>query len=115
SIILAAAGGQLHLNKTHCWMEVDSTPRLHPSLDVTLPDMSAVFHAQWAAVILTGMGCDGVHAALDAFTEGATIIAESQETALIWGMPGAVVKAGAASAVWPRGRIADWLKKVATG
>jgi two-component system, chemotaxis family, protein-glutamate methylesterase/glutaminase len=46
------------------------------------------------AVVLTGMGDDGAEGAKALVRRGATVIAESEETAVVYGMPQAVVRAG---------------------
>jgi two-component system, chemotaxis family, protein-glutamate methylesterase/glutaminase len=63
-------------------------------------------------VILTGMGDDGVEGAKAIRAAGGVIIAESQETAVVNGMPGAAVRAGVASEVLPLPAIGEYLAKV---
>jgi two-component system chemotaxis response regulator CheB len=63
-------------------------------------------------VILTGMGDDGVEGAKAIRAAGGVIIAESQETAVVNGMPGAAVRAGVASEVMPLPQIGEYLAKV---
>lgn len=46
------------------------------------------------AVMLTGMGDDGVEATADIHRAGGHIIAQDEETSVVWGMPGAIVRAG---------------------
>jgi len=60
-------------------------------------------------VILTGMGDDGVDGARAIRAAGGTVIAESQETAVVYGMPGAVVRAGVATDSMPLPEIAEYL------
>ncbi|HEY6460412.1 MAG TPA: chemotaxis-specific protein-glutamate methyltransferase CheB [Polyangiaceae bacterium] len=63
-------------------------------------------------VILTGMGDDGVEGAKAIRAAGGIVIAESQETAVVNGMPGAAVRAGVASEVMPLPQIGDYLAKL---
>jgi len=63
-------------------------------------------------VILTGMGDDGVEGARAIRDAGGTIIAESQETAIVNGMPAAAVRAGLATEVLPLGAIGEYLSKL---
>jgi two-component system chemotaxis response regulator CheB len=65
------------------------------------------------AVILTGMGDDGVEGAKAVRDAGGMVIAESQETAVVNGMPGAAVRAGVASKVLPLPQIAEFLAGLA--
>jgi two-component system chemotaxis response regulator CheB len=63
-------------------------------------------------VILTGMGDDGVEGARAIRAAGGIIIAESQETAVVYGMPGAAVRAGLVTETLPLPEIADYLAKL---
>jgi two-component system chemotaxis response regulator CheB len=63
-------------------------------------------------IILTGMGDDGVEGARAIRDAGGVIIAESQETAVVNGMPGAAVRAGVASEVLPLPAIGDYLARL---
>ncbi len=60
-------------------------------------------------IILTGMGDDGVEGARAIRDAGGTVIAESHETAVVNGMPGAAVRAGVASEVLTLPAIGDYL------
>jgi two-component system chemotaxis response regulator CheB len=60
-------------------------------------------------IILTGMGDDGLEGAKAIRDAGGIIIAESQETAVVYGMPGAVVRAGLASDTMPLPQIGEYL------
>jgi two-component system chemotaxis response regulator CheB len=53
------------------------------------------------AVILTGMGQDGLRGAEILRTQGASILAQDEASSVVWGMPGAVVNAGLADRVLP--------------
>lgn len=67
---------------------------------------------QILAVMLTGMGSDGSAAMAELHRSGGQVVAESDETAVIWGMPGEVVRGGGADWVLPIGEIADILQKL---
>lgn len=82
----------------------------HPSVE--LLGRSTLEHydpGRVVAVMLTGMGYDGA----DAFTEirkrGGRTIAESEETAVVFGMPAELIERGGASVVLPLNRIAPQL------
>ena len=64
-------------------------------------------------VVLTGMGDDGVEGARAIRSAGGSVIAESPETAVVYGMPGAVVRAGLASDSLPLAQIAEYLATLA--
>jgi two-component system chemotaxis response regulator CheB len=58
---------------------------------------------------MTGMGNDGAAAMTRLRAEGGRTIAEAEETAVVWGMPGELVKAGGAEVVAPVDEIAAQL------
>ena len=84
--------------------------RWHPSVDrLVLTAMEHLGPRRLIGVLMTGMGNDGAAAMTRLSAEGGRTIAESEETAIVWGMPGELVKAGGAQVVAPLGRIADHL------
>jgi two-component system chemotaxis response regulator CheB len=70
-----------------------------PSVDVLWQSMANVFGGAVLAVILTGMGQDGFQGASALSALGARILAQDEATSVVWGMPGAIVKAGLADRV----------------
>src|SRR5262249_27828979 len=87
------------------------TDRYVPSADRLLRSI-APLGPRAIGVILTGMGDDGMAGARAIRDAGGTVIAESQETAVVNGMPGAAVRAGVASEVMPLPAIAEYLAKL---
>jgi two-component system chemotaxis response regulator CheB len=82
----------------------------HPSVQRMV--VSALEHmapSGLLGVMLTGMGDDGAEAMCDLRARGGRTIAESEDTAVVWGMPGELVRRGGASLVLPLQRIADQL------
>jgi len=63
-------------------------------------------------VLMTGMGNDGAEAMALLHERGGKTIAEAEETAVIWGMPGELVKAGGADFVVPLPEIAHRLQQM---
>lgn len=85
----------------------------HPSTDRLV--RSALNHmapGQLIGVLMTGMGNDGAEAMALVHAGGGRTIAEAEETAVVWGMPGELVKANGADLVVPLYRIAAELKKL---
>jgi two-component system chemotaxis response regulator CheB len=85
----------------------------HPSTDRLV--RSALNHmapSQLVGILMTGMGNDGAEAMADIHTGGGTTIAEAEETAVVWGMPGELVKANGADFVVPLHKIAAQLQKL---
>lgn len=69
-----------------------------PSADPMLDSVADVYGKGGVAVILSGMGRDGVIGAARLKAAGGTIFAQAPESCVIWGMPGAVAKAGISAA-----------------
>jgi two-component system chemotaxis response regulator CheB len=86
------------------------TDRYVPSADRLFKSVAPLGRA-CVGIILTGMGDDGVEGARAIRDAGGVVIAESQETAVVYGMPGAAVRAGVASEVLPLPAIGDYLAR----
>ena len=85
----------------------------HPSMDrLVRTAMEHLPARQLIGVLMTGMGNDGSDALALLHGRGGRTIAEAQETAVIWGMPGELVKAGGADWVVPLPGIADRLVRL---
>jgi two-component system chemotaxis response regulator CheB len=83
----------------------------HPSTDRLV--RSALNHMapdQLIGILMTGMGNDGAEAMALIHTGGGRTIAEAEETAVVWGMPGELVKADGADFIVPLHKIAAQLK-----
>jgi two-component system chemotaxis response regulator CheB len=84
----------------------------HPSVDrLVTSAMEHVEADQLLGVMLTGMGDDGADAMVQLRSRGGRTIAESEETAVVWGMPGELVKRGGASLVVPLQLVADQIRR----
>jgi two-component system chemotaxis response regulator CheB len=78
----------------------------HPSVErMVTSALMYVPAANLVGVLLTGMGSDGAHAMTRLRHEGGHTIAEAESTAVVWGMPGELVKHGGAELVVPLGEI----------
>lgn len=85
----------------------------HPSADrLVRTAMNHVPPRKLVGVLLTGMGSDGAAAMGQLHEQGGRTIAEAQETAVVWGMPGELVAAGRADWVVPLPAIADCLQRL---
>ncbi|HEX5460203.1 MAG TPA: chemotaxis-specific protein-glutamate methyltransferase CheB [Steroidobacteraceae bacterium] len=96
-------------------MTVPSDPDYpwHPSTDrLVRSAMQYVPPTQLIGVLMTGMGDDGADALASLRREGGTTIAEAEETAVVWGMPGELVRMGGAAYVLPLPGIAQRLQKL---
>ncbi|HEY8381022.1 MAG TPA: chemotaxis-specific protein-glutamate methyltransferase CheB [Microvirga sp.] len=85
--------------------------RWHPSVD-RLVDTAMQHFApeQLVGVLMTGMGSDGAVAMSRLKEQGGRTIAEAEESAVVWGMPGELVRRGGAQAVEPLERIAERIR-----
>ena len=70
-----------------------------PAVDVLFRSVAKVYGPDSLAVILTGMGQDGLNGCQHIKQVGGTVIAQEREGCAVWGMPGAVVEAGLTSSV----------------
>jgi two-component system chemotaxis response regulator CheB len=99
-------------------MAAPSSPDFHwhPSVDrLVASAMEHLAPEYLFGVLMTGMGADGAETMRILQERGGRTIAEAEETAIVWGMPGALVKAGGASQVAPLGRIAADLVSLMSG
>lgn len=72
-----------------------------PSVDPMLESLAVVYGPRLLAVVLSGMGRDGLIGARAVRDAGGTVIVQDRDTSVVWGMPGAVARAGLANAVAP--------------
>ncbi|MEQ8813716.1 MAG: chemotaxis response regulator protein-glutamate methylesterase [Thalassobaculum sp.] len=117
--------GRVHLARGDHHMRVTGTPaspvlRLdqgapenfcRPAVDPMMRSIVEVFGGRALAVILTGMGHDGQKGCATLVEAGGTVVAQDEASSVVWGMPGAVARAGLCSAVLPLGEIAAWVQK----
>jgi two-component system, chemotaxis family, protein-glutamate methylesterase/glutaminase len=78
-----------------------------PSADPMFRSVAAIYGASTLAVVLTGMGDDGMRGCREVHARGGRVLVQDEATSVVWGMPGAVANAGLASAIIPLPRIAD--------
>jgi two-component system, chemotaxis family, protein-glutamate methylesterase/glutaminase len=91
------------------YIRLDQTPPINfcrPAADPMFTSVAALYGRAALAVVLTGMGEDGMRGCRDVVARGGCVVAQDQATSVVWGMPGAVAGAGLASAVLPLERIA---------
>jgi len=87
--------------------------RWHPSVDrLTDSVMAHAAPSRIVGVLMTGMGNDGAAAMARLRASGGRTIAEAESTAVVWGMPGELVKAGGAEYVEPLERIGRRLVEI---
>jgi two-component system chemotaxis response regulator CheB len=72
-----------------------------PAVDYLFLSAARIYGAGTLAVVLTGMGSDGLDGARAVYDRGGAVLAQDEASSAVWGMPGRVVEAGIASAVLP--------------
>jgi len=86
-----------------------------PSVEPMMRSALEAFGNKVLGVMLTGMGNDGVHSAKTLAEANGRMIAQDEATSVIWGMPGAVAKAGLCAEVLPLNDIGPWVRKAVLG
>jgi len=86
-----------------------------PSVEPLFASAAELYGRRALAVMLTGMGQDGIEGARKLVEAGGTLVAQDEATSVVWGMPGAVAQAGLCSAVLPLDDIAQEVIGLATG
>jgi two-component system chemotaxis response regulator CheB len=77
-----------------------------PSVDPMLGSVAALRRPGTVAVILSGMGRDGVEGAGAVVAAGGSVLVQDEATSAVWGMPRAVAEAGLAAAILPPEKLA---------
>jgi two-component system chemotaxis response regulator CheB len=72
-----------------------------PAADILFRTAAITFGAGTLAVVLTGMGRDGLDGCREIRAAGGRVIAQDKATSVVWGMPGQVAEAGLTEAVLP--------------
>ncbi|MBW1735104.1 MAG: chemotaxis response regulator protein-glutamate methylesterase [Deltaproteobacteria bacterium] len=105
-MVLAPRG----MRKNGSLVRLTKTPRnsLHtPSVDVTMESVLSRYGENTIGVLLTGMGSDGAEAMVKIRKAGGRTIAESEETAVVFGMPKEAIRKGGAEFVLPSYEIGE--------
>ena len=80
-----------------------------PAVDPMFRSIAKIYGAKTFSLVLTGMGQDGLVGGQAIVDAGGTVIAQDEATSIVWGMPGAVAKAGICSAALPLSEIAPFI------
>ncbi|MFZ0694676.1 MAG: chemotaxis protein CheB, partial [Alphaproteobacteria bacterium] len=84
-----------------------------PAVDPMFRSLAQAYGRNVLAVVLTGMGQDGLKGAQVLVQAGGTLIAQDEATSVVWGMPGAVATGGWCSAVLALDDIGPQIRKLA--
>lgn len=110
TVLLAPGGLNLEIESIHGRVQTrivasDPMEKYVPSADRLFTTAAEHYGAKLMGVVLTGMGDDGRLGALAVQKAGGFVIAESEETAVIFGMPQQAIRAGAVDEVVPLHRV----------
>jgi two-component system, chemotaxis family, protein-glutamate methylesterase/glutaminase len=98
---VASSGGEVRV----CLDQSAPQNSCRPAVDVLFTSIAAVYGGAVIAVVLTGMGQDGMRGAELLRARGASVLAQDEASSVVWGMPGALVKAGLADRVLPLAQV----------
>jgi two-component system chemotaxis response regulator CheB len=107
TVVIARAGANLLLERTPVGVlaHLDYLPRLsephRPSVNALFTSAADQFGSRALGVVLTGMGDDGLAGSRALKAAGGRILAESEASAVVYGMPRAVTEAGLVTAQAP--------------
>jgi two-component system, chemotaxis family, protein-glutamate methylesterase/glutaminase len=112
TIVIAQAGRHLSFERRAdgevvCHLDIRPLDMLHrPAVDVTFQSAAEIYGARVLGVIMTGMGMDGRDGCAWIKAKGGTIITESEESCVVFGMPRSVIESGLSDATVPLDRMA---------
>jgi two-component system chemotaxis response regulator CheB len=111
AIYIAPGGRHLRVTRRDGVPSValDDGPQINfckPAVDPMFSSAAETWGSWNLALVLTGMGSDGARGAADVVAAGGCVIAQDEDSSVVWGMPGSVAKAGLCSAVLPIDQIA---------
>jgi two-component system chemotaxis response regulator CheB len=86
-----------------------------PSVEPLFSSAAVVWGAATLALVLTGMGSDGLHGAADVAAAGGSVVAQDEASSVVWGMPGSVANAGLCSAILPVDQLAARIARLFSG
>jgi two-component system, chemotaxis family, protein-glutamate methylesterase/glutaminase len=86
-----------------------------PAVDPLFTSAIDVWQGGILAVVLTGMGSDGMRGGKEIVAAGGSVIAQDEASSVVWGMPGAAANAGICAAVMPLDQIAPKLVRLFSG
>jgi two-component system chemotaxis response regulator CheB len=86
-----------------------------PAVDPLFTSAIDVWQGAILAVVLTGMGSDGMRGGKDIVAAGGNVIAQDEASSVVWGMPGAAANAGICSAILPLNQIGSKVVRLFSG
>jgi two-component system chemotaxis response regulator CheB len=119
-IYLAQGGRHMRVARhgTDVVIALDDGPPVNfckPAVDPLFTSAIDVWQGGILAVVLTGMGSDGMRGGREIVAAGGSVIAQDEASSVVWGMPGAAANAGICAAVLPLNQIAPKLVRLFSG
>ncbi|WP_050886484.1 chemotaxis response regulator protein-glutamate methylesterase [Bradyrhizobium sp. STM 3843] len=119
-IYLAPGGRHMRVARhgTDVVIALDNGPPVNfckPAVDPLFSSAIEIWQGTTLAVILTGMGSDGMRGGKEIVAAGGSVIAQDEATSVVWGMPGAAANAGICAAILPLNQIAPKLVRLFAG
>jgi len=111
-VLIAPGGHHLVIRKTRNGLAVELVPqspsdKYTPSADRMMVSVAEACGSAALGVVLTGMGNDGAEGVIAIKNKRGQCLAESEESAVVFGMPQEAVRSGAVDKVLPLGRMAE--------
>ncbi|AKI97259.1 protein-glutamate methylesterase/protein-glutamine glutaminase [Kosmotoga pacifica] len=116
TVYVGKGGYHLKLKKlgdSKCGIHLTKTPKhiFMPSVDIMMQSVLKVFGNRTVGILMTGMGDDGAKAMVQIKNSGGYTIAESEETAVVFGMPQEAIKLGGVDIILPSYKIPEHIVK----
>src|SRR6476620_6816290 len=119
-IYLAPGGRHMRVarNGSDAVIALDDGPPVNfckPAVDPLFTSAIDVWQGGILAVVLTGMGSDGMRGGKEIVAAGGSVIAQDEASSVVWGMPGSAANAGICAAILPLNQIASKVARVFAG
>lgn len=103
---------ELRNERTIRMSECAAGERFCPSADRLFDSVAKVFEEASIAIIMTGMGDDGVEGLRTLKQRGGRVVAQDKASCVVFGMPGAAVEAGVVDQIVPLDKIATEIQHI---
>lgn len=98
-VLIAESGRHLHVGSECVWLrDGDPVHGMRPSVDVAMADAAATWGDRVIALVMTGIGHDGLAGARAVRRNGGRVLVQDKATSAVYGMPRAIADAGLAHA-----------------
>jgi two-component system chemotaxis response regulator CheB len=119
-IYLAPGGKHMRVARhgANAVIALDDGPSINfckPAVDPLFNSAIEIWQGAILAVVLTGMGSDGMRGGKDIVAAGGSVIAQDEASSVVWGMPGAAANAGICAAILPLNQIGPKLVRLFAG